>query len=361
MKNSGTWVVYYDYFLSISSNLIFFYFEFQFLEKQQHRDTTANTQKLPTMDTTSFQVVESAYSEKASKRLRKQITQTNFMRVWKATGQAIDSVMTEKNGCIVPGFGTFTFRANGQPCFILSDSFTRQSRAEQSKPPVPGKSVAHKLNLTKVALIAGVEKHIASDVVDLVARHTASLVNKSRGDTDLRLSFHPVAELTFRKMKLKATFVTDFLSRQGKVPMTVNALARHTARHGGPRNARSSRGNRTPRSNTSFARNVAQAAALAPSDAASVMTGRTEAEEIAGRDIVEKIKQAILKRSGSDGIQAVSRVLRLMDDSGDKRLSRSELKYGLRDFGIDLSQSQTDRIMAYFDRDHDGTISCKYL
>ena len=91
------------------------------------------------------------------------------------------------------------------------------------------------------------------------------------------------------------------------------------------------------------------------------MTGRTEAEEIAGRDIVEKIKQAILKRSGSDGIQAVSRVLRLMDDSGDKRLSRSELKYGLRDFGIDLSQSQTDRIMAYFDRGHDGTISCKYL
>jgi hypothetical protein len=310
------------------------------------------------MDVVSYQVIESAYSEKASKRLRSQITSKNFMRVWKATGQAINDVMIEKNGCVVSGFGTFTFRANGQPCFILSDTFSRQSRAEQSKPPVPGRSVAHKLNLTRVASIAGVEKHIAGDVVDLVARHTASLVNKSRGETTLRLSFHPVGELTFKGMKLKATFVTDFLSRMGKVALTVNQLARHTARHYNNRRGptQQSRGSRTPRSNTSFARNVAQAAAVAPSDAASVMTGGT-AELDAGRDIVEKIKAAILRRAGSGGIQAVSRVLRLMDDSGDKRLSRSELKYGLRDFGIDLSQQQTDRLMAYFDRDHDGTIS----
>lgn len=46
-----------------------------------------------------------------------------------------------------------------------------------------------------------------------------------------------------------------------------------------------------------------------------------------------------------------------MDDSDDKRLSKSELKYGLRDFGIDLSTEQVDRVMAYFDRDHDGSIS----
>ena len=81
----------------------------------------------------------------------------------------------------------------------------------------------------------------------------------------------------------------------GKVALTVNQLARHTARHYNNRRGptQQSRGSRTPRSNTSFARNVAQAAAVAPSDAASVMTGGT-AELDAGRDIVEKIKAAIL-------------------------------------------------------------------
>ena len=313
----------------------------------------------------SFQVIDGAYSDKASKRLKSQITQKNFMRVWKATGEAVDAVLREKNGVTVPGFGTFTFRANGQPCFILADSFARLSRAEQTKPPVPGRTVSHKLNLTYVASIAGVQKHVAGDVVDLIGRHCAGLVNKSRGNDDLRISFHPVAELTFSNMKLSVTFVTDFLSRLGKVPLTVGHLARHTARLG-PRSrgaTRSTRGARTPRSDTSFARGVAEAAALAPSDAGSSIMGGGRGggggydDDAAGRDIVDKVKAAIIRRSGSDGIQAVSRVLRLMDDSGDKRLSKSELKYGLRDFGIDLSNDQIGRIMQYFDRDHDGTIS----
>ena len=207
------------------------------------------------------------------------------MKVWKATGEAIDASLREKNGVTVPGFGTFTFRANGQPCFILSDTFARQSRAVQAKPPVPGRTVAHKLNLSRVASIAGVDKHVAGDTVELIARHCASLVNKSRGAHALRVSFHPVAEVTFSNMKVSVTFVTDFLSRLGKVSLTVGHLARHTARHGTPKRASAA----TPRSNTSFARNVANAAAVAPSDMGSVVTDQSGADA-AGRDIVEKIK-----------------------------------------------------------------------
>jgi Ca2+-binding EF-hand superfamily protein len=305
----------------------------------------------------SFQVIESAYTH-SSKRLRSQITQKAFMKVWKATGEAIDSEMRERNGVVVPGFGTFTYRANGQPCFILSNTFARQSRAQQAKPPVPGKSVSHKLNLSRVASIAGVEKHVAGDTIDCIARHCASLVNKTRGKDDLRISFHPVAELTFSKMKASIKFVTSFLSRLGKVPLTVGHLARHTARYskGRGNGGTSVRSGATPRSNTSFAQNVANAAALAPSDVSSVVTDHYN-DENAGHDIVDKIKKAIIRRAGSDGIQAVSRVLRLMDDSDDKRLSKSELKYGLRDFGIDLSSDQLNRVMQYFDRNNDGSIS----
>ena len=32
-------------------------------------------------------------------------------------------------------------------------------------------------------------------------------------------------------------------------------------------------------------------------------------------------------RGGSNGIASITRLLRIMDDDGDKRLSRSELKY----------------------------------
>ena len=45
-----------------------------------------------------------------------------------------------------------------------------------------------------------------------------------------------------------------------------------------------------------------------------------------------------------------------MDDNGNKVLSREELKYGLRDYGIDLSNKQLDAVMSYFDRNGDGTV-----
>ena len=307
------------------------------------------------IDLTTAECIESAYAH-AAPRLRKQISQTGFLKVWKAVGKAIGVSMRDKNGVNVPGFGTFSFRANGQPCFILADSFARLSRAEQFKPPVPGKTVAHKLALSRVAKDAACAKHVAGSVVDCVARHCASLVNKGRGNS-VRISFHPVAELTFRSMKLSVNFVTDFLSYLGKVPLTTAHLTRHTARHASrPRSGRSRNDPGTPRQITEFARGVAEAAALAPSEIDRASSVASTSSGIA-HNIIARIKESILRRAGSDGIQAVSRVLKIMDDSGDRRLSRSELKYGLRDFGIDLSASQMDRVMSYFDRNGDGTVS----
>ena len=311
------------------------------------------------IDVTTIECIESAYAH-AAPRLRKQISQTGFLRVWKAAGKTVGLTMRDKKGVAVPGLGTFSFRANGQPCFVLSDAFARLSRATQPKPPVPGRTVAHKLALSRVSQEAECQKHVAGSVVDCVARHCASLVNKGRGGS-VRISFHPVAELTFRDMKLSVTFVTDFLSHLGKVPLTTAQLSRHTARHTArPRSGRSRNDPGTPRQITEFARGVAEAAALAPSEmgGSSLASGRSSRGAGGGADdIVERIKAAIVRRAGSDGINAVSRVLKIMDDSGDKRLSRSELKYGLRDFGIDLSVAQVDRVMRFFDRNGDGTIS----
>jgi hypothetical protein len=61
--------------------------------------------------------------------------------------------------------------------------------------------------------------------------------------------------------------------------------------------------------------------------------------------------------NGSGGIHDLMRVLRVMDVSGDDALSRDELKAGLLDLGIEVSLSDMENLMVYFDTDHSGTIS----
>ncbi len=73
--------------------------------------------------------------------------------------------------------------------------------------------------------------------------------------------------------------------------------------------------------------------------------------------LIEKIKRQIIERGGSTGIHGVSRILKIMDDSGDKRLSKEELKYGLKDFKVILSDDEVNMIFGYFDSDGDGSIN----
>ena len=42
--------------------------------------------------------------------------------------------------------------------------------------------------------------------------------------------------------------------------------------------------------------------------------------------MVYRFQSQILKRGGCNGIASLGRLLRIMDDDGDKKLSRSELK-----------------------------------
>lgn len=49
-------------------------------------------------------------------------------------------------------------------------------------------------------------------------------------------------------------------------------------------------------------------------------------------------------------------VLRIMDDNRDKRISPLELKYGLKDYGLNLTDQQLQDVMAYFDKDKVGRV-----
>jgi Ca2+-binding EF-hand superfamily protein len=54
----------------------------------------------------------------------------------------------------------------------------------------------------------------------------------------------------------------------------------------------------------------------------------------------------------------LARSLRLMDTDGDRRLSKDELKTGLRKFGVDINFHEVDCLFAFFDTDESGCISC---
>ena len=71
----------------------------------------------------------------------------------------------------------------------------------------------------------------------------------------------------------------------------------------------------------------------------------------------QRVRQRVLERCGQQaGIKGLQRTLMIMDDNGDKRLTKEELKYGLRDYGLDLSPSEIDQAFVYFDRDRNGFV-----
>lgn len=68
------------------------------------------------------------------------------------------------------------------------------------------------------------------------------------------------------------------------------------------------------------------------------------------------MKSKLIQRCGQNGLNSLSQVLHLMDSSGDGELSVKELKFGLRDIGIELAPSELTQVMHAFDRNGDGSI-----
>lgn len=75
-----------------------------------------------------------------------------------------------------------------------------------------------------------------------------------------------------------------------------------------------------------------------------------------GADILIDIRQTCLRRAGAGGIRGLSRQFRIMDDNGNHALGPDELRTGLRDFGIDLSDEDFKTAAAALDTNGDGNV-----
>ena len=73
-------------------------------------------------------------------------------------------------------------------------------------------------------------------------------------------------------------------------------------------------------------------------------------------DIMTRLREKIIGRSGSAGMLTLTRMLKIMDNNDDKKLSKEELHFGLRDIGVSLSSAELEAIFAYFDRDRNGSV-----
>merc|ERR1711976_435692 len=74
------------------------------------------------------------------------------------------------------------------------------------------------------------------------------------------------------------------------------------------------------------------------------------------KDPVEKLRLQILARGGCGGIKGIGRTFKIIDDDGNKTLSMSEFKKGLRDYGLDLENINVDETFQCFDADGSGSI-----
>ena len=71
---------------------------------------------------------------------------------------------------------------------------------------------------------------------------------------------------------------------------------------------------------------------------------------------VELFREKIIARGGANGIRSMGRMLRILDDNGDGKLQREELRVGLKDFGLDFTADEFQELFRYLDRDGSGTV-----
>ncbi|KAM7538893.1 hypothetical protein Aperf_G00000056269 [Anoplocephala perfoliata] len=70
---------------------------------------------------------------------------------------------------------------------------------------------------------------------------------------------------------------------------------------------------------------------------------------------IEKLRYMCLSR-GASGINGLGRQFRVIDDDGNKHLSKEEFIKGCHDFKVDLTKEEVDQLFAEIDRDNSNTL-----
>jgi Ca2+-binding EF-hand superfamily protein len=67
--------------------------------------------------------------------------------------------------------------------------------------------------------------------------------------------------------------------------------------------------------------------------------------------------KARLKEVGMFGIRGVSHLFKSMDKNGNRQIDINEFYWGLKEFGVNLTEEEAMGVLRIFDKDRNGTIS----
>ena len=73
-------------------------------------------------------------------------------------------------------------------------------------------------------------------------------------------------------------------------------------------------------------------------------------------DLVKQLRSKILDRSAF-GIRGLTRIFKAMDVKGDGNLDVDDFRWGLMDFGIQVSKEEAGEVLKYFDKDGNGMVN----
>jgi calcyphosin len=287
------------------------------------------------------------------------------------------SQLQGKKGVKLSGFGVFTLTPNMQPAFQATNDFMSQFKLRQSSTAIASNIPTMLLNFAYLAQECDMERERAEKIYNKFISCLSRSVGEGRM---ISLSINKVAEIRIGRGELVCDFMREFLDGFN----VVNTSIRPNIKAAASKTMTQLRATSRPRSaSNQITMPASSSRAMTPtlnrrnSTAGSLTLTSSnlnrlqhntfdtiQPREVAARamnnsstsNIIERVRGKIVERGGSGGIRTITRLLMIMDDNGDKKLSKEELKYGLKDYGIDLSPSELEQVFQYFDRDRNGFI-----
>lgn len=74
------------------------------------------------------------------------------------------------------------------------------------------------------------------------------------------------------------------------------------------------------------------------------------------RSALGRVRAALATRGSLNSIRSMGIVMRSLDDNGNGKLDREELRWGLRDFGVEVSDRDIEALMNALDVNRDGQV-----
>jgi len=115
-------------------------------------------------------------------------------------------------------------------------------------------------------------------------------------------------------------------------------------------------GKRTPMTNVKPEMDQNIWSFVTSSDPALGEDNRNLPPAITPEGLIAKVLDVMKKRS-KNAVRALKSAFRSMDEAGDFKLDREDLKWGLKNLGVDLNDEQFGVLFAYFDKGGDGIVS----